>query len=160
MQKIQLPGGKYWEPEVSVKKVLAELKPINDSCESFLGLSDYLTTAIPNLQQMAHSDLVQVKNMKWLNELSHEEQMRVLDLVVKEKQNVAKEYKSEEERRKQIYQNMLQALKQKAQQEGDQLSQEHLITISHELHEVLVNIGTENITAAKRKGKKLTLEDK
>ena len=50
-----------------------------------------------------------------------------------------------------------EALKQKVQQERDQLSQEHLITTSHELQEVLFNIGTENITAAKRKARKLSL---
>ena len=77
-KKNQLPGGRYWEPEVSVKKVLAELKPSNDLCESILGVNDYLTTAIPNLHQMARPNFVQVKKnqtMKWLNEVTHEEQM-------------------------------------------------------------------------------------
>ena len=42
----QLPGGKYWDPaEPDVKRVLTELKPSNDLCESILGLNDYLTTA-------------------------------------------------------------------------------------------------------------------
>ena len=76
---MQLPGGKYWDPEPSVKKVLAELKPSNDLCESILGLNDYLTTAIPNLHQMAHSNLVQLKKnhtMKWLHDLSSEQQLK------------------------------------------------------------------------------------
>ena len=75
--KNQLPGGKYWDPEVCVRKVLAELKPSNDLCESILGLNDYLTTAIPNLHQMSRSNLVQVKKnqtMKWLHELPNEQQ--------------------------------------------------------------------------------------
>ena len=59
----QLPGGCYWEPEREVQDVLRELKPSNDVCESILGLNDYLTTAIPNLHQMARSNLVQVKKM-------------------------------------------------------------------------------------------------
>ena len=50
----QLPGGIYWEPELSVKEVLSELKPSNDLC---LGLNDYLTSAIPNLHQMARFNL-------------------------------------------------------------------------------------------------------
>ena len=58
----QLPGGKYWDPELAVKNVLTELKPSNDLCESILGLNDYLTTAIPNLCQTARSNLVEVKN--------------------------------------------------------------------------------------------------
>ena len=42
------------------KKVLSQLKPSN-VCESILGLNDYLMTAIPNLNEMALSTLVQVK---------------------------------------------------------------------------------------------------
>ena len=61
MQKNQLPSGQHWDPEVCVRKVLAELKPSNDLCESILGLNDYLTTTIPNLQQMRRSNLVQIK---------------------------------------------------------------------------------------------------
>ena len=49
----QLPGGKYWEPDQSVKTILKSLKPNNDVCESILGLNDYLSTAIPNMHQMS-----------------------------------------------------------------------------------------------------------
>ena len=63
----QLPGGKYWDPDVSIRKVLVELKPSNDLCESILGLNDYLTTSIPNLHQLGRSYLVQVK--KKINEM-------------------------------------------------------------------------------------------
>ena len=41
-----LPGGTYWSPEPELKKVLTELKPSNDLCESILGVNDYLSTAI------------------------------------------------------------------------------------------------------------------
>ena len=56
-----------WEPDEQVQDVLRELKPSNDACESILGLNDYLTTAIPNLHQMARSNLVQVKKTKHCN---------------------------------------------------------------------------------------------
>ena len=57
-----LPGGKYWDPaEPGVREVLSELTPSNDLCESILGLNDYLTNAIPNLHQVARSNLVQLK---------------------------------------------------------------------------------------------------
>ena len=84
--------------------------------------------------------------MKWLDELPREQQLRILDLAVKERQNVAKEHKNEEERSKQRRQNMLQAhlrreaLKRKAQEERDELSHEHLITSSQELQEMLCSI--------------------
>ena len=56
-----LPGGIYWEPDSEIKRVLSEVKPSNDFCESMLGLNDYLTTAIPNLHQVARSNLIEVK---------------------------------------------------------------------------------------------------
>ena len=62
--KNQLPGGIYWE--------LCDLKPNNDICESILGLNDYLTTAIPNMHQVARSNLVEVKKigtMRWYQNL-------------------------------------------------------------------------------------------
>ena len=98
----QLPGGRYWDPEPSVKDVLRQLKPSNDVCESILGLNDYLTTAIPNLHQMSCSNLVEVKKNKtlsWLCDLPEKEQLTVLDLAVKQRRCVLKEYKDEEEQR-------------------------------------------------------------
>ena len=63
----QLPGGCYWEPNEELQKILLEIKPSNDACESILGLNDYLTTAIPNLHQMARSNIIQAKKIKHLN---------------------------------------------------------------------------------------------
>ena len=58
----QLPGGEYWQPKsAAVKKILTKIRPSNDLCESILGLNDYLTTAIPNLAQVARSNLVEIK---------------------------------------------------------------------------------------------------
>jgi len=77
----QLPGGCYWDADPEVKDVLCQLKPSNDVCESILGLNDYLTTAIPNLNQMARSNLVQVKKnktLKWLSDLPKKDQCTVL----------------------------------------------------------------------------------
>lgn len=56
-----LPGGRYWEPDPAIEAVLRLVKPNNDLCESILGLNDYLSTAIPNLQQLSRSNLIQVK---------------------------------------------------------------------------------------------------
>ena len=60
----QLPGGLYWDADNNVKDILCQLKPSNDVCESILRLNDYLTTAIPNLHHMSHSNLVQIKRNK------------------------------------------------------------------------------------------------
>ena len=59
----QLPGGEYWDPKPAVRKVLMQLEPSNDFCESMLGLNDYLTTAIPNLTQASTSNLVLIKKI-------------------------------------------------------------------------------------------------
>ena len=86
-----LPAGKYWDPEPSVKEVLAGLKPSNDFCESILGLNDYLTTALPNLTQASRSNLVQVKKkhtMQWLDTLPEKDQVKVLNLAVQERPRV------------------------------------------------------------------------
>ena len=104
----QLPGGIYWEPEDSVKKILSELDPSNDLCESLLGLNDYLTTSILNLHQMSRSNLVEVKKNKtvhWLEDLPEEQQDQVINLAVVSKQQVQHEYrlekKTRDEKRKQ-----------------------------------------------------------
>ena len=65
----QLPGGCYWEPNEELQKILLEIKPSNDACESILGLNDYLTTAISNLHQRARSNHSNEKSktLKWLS---------------------------------------------------------------------------------------------
>ena len=87
----QLPGRKYWDPtEANIRHILRELKPSNDLCESILRLNDYFTKVILNLNQMACSNLVQVKNktVKWLHDLPEEEQLKVIDLAVEKREEV------------------------------------------------------------------------
>ena len=86
---------------------LRELKPSNDACKSILGLNDYLTTAIPNLHQMARSNLVQVKKtttLKWLSGLPPDDQSVVVDLAVKQRRLVSKD---EEKARTQLHQQKM-----------------------------------------------------
>lgn len=83
-----LPGGIYWNPDSGVKEILQELKPSNNLCESLLGLNDYLRKAIPNMQQVSRSNLIQVKKNKtvdWLHSLPSTKQERVVNLAVKRK---------------------------------------------------------------------------
>ena len=106
----QLPGGCYWEPDQQVQDILRELKPSNDICESILGLNDYLTTAIPNLHQMARSNLVQVKKnkmLKWLSNFPEDEQSAIVDLAVKQRRFVSKECRDEEKIRSQQHQQKM-----------------------------------------------------
>ena len=163
-----LPGGKYWNPDdPDVKKVLSELKPSNDFCESMLGLNDYLTTAIPNLHPMARSNLVELKknkSMRWLNELTDDQQGKVMDLAIESRQKVCKEYKDEEEerameRRKHMAQAHIrrEALKLKAHQERNALSQLHLITTSEELQQAISDIDNKSLSAAKKTAEKRSL---
>ena len=90
----QLPGGKYWEPEPAVEATLKKLKPNNDLC--ILGLNDYLTTAIPNLQQTVRSNVIQVKKnktMEWLYQLPHDQRKTIVELAIKREREVAKHLK-------------------------------------------------------------------
>lgn len=163
----QLPGGCYWEPDQQVQDILCELKPSNDVCESILGLNDYLTTAIPNLHQMARSNLVQVKKnktLKWLSDLPKDEQSAIVDLAVKQRRFVSKECQDEEKMRsQQRQQKMLKenakrvALEKKLHKEKEKLSQLHLITSSDELEEDLLAIDKEAISTSKKKKKKIEL---
>jgi len=82
----QLPGGLYWEAQAEVGQVLSLLKPSNDICESVLGLNNYLTTALPNLDQVSRSNLIQIKKNKtldWLDQLPSEKQDSIVNLAVK-----------------------------------------------------------------------------
>ena len=63
-----------------------------------LGLNDYLVTALPNMQQLTRSNLIEVKRnktMKWYAGLSQDEQEHIARLAVRERTNVAKQYKDE-----------------------------------------------------------------
>ena len=98
----QLPGGKYWEPEPDVERILKSLKPNNDVCESILGLNDYLSMVMPNLHQMSKSNLVQAKKnktMQWLNALPSDQQHNIVELARTSRAKVRKAYKSAEEDR-------------------------------------------------------------
>ena len=94
----QLPGGIYWNTEdPAVRKELTKIVPSNDLCESILGLNDYLTTMIPNLNQMSCSNLVEIKKnhtMQWLDELPNKEQRGVIKLAVECRQKVEEELNS------------------------------------------------------------------
>ena len=92
----QLPGGIYWNPENPIiKEQLKELKPSNDLCESILGLNDYLTTKIPNLNQRSISNLAEIKknhSIVWLNTLTNTEQVEMINLAAGLRQSVHKEF--------------------------------------------------------------------
>ena len=162
-----LPGGIYWNPEPAVRKVLTELKPSNDFCESILGLNDYLRTALPNLTQAARSNLVLVKKnhtIQWFDMLPEEQQVELLDFAAQERPKVAAEQKEFQEKiSKQRQLSMFQAnvrreaLKTKAQKERDELLEHHFITTSHELRQAMSDIEAENMSTQKKKTKKISL---
>lgn len=163
----QLPGGCYWEPDEKVKEILREVRPSNDVCESILGLNDYLTTAVPNLHQLAQSNLVQVKkngSLKWLSNLKEEDQSAVIDMAVRRRRLVNKECRDEENARaQQRKQKMLQenvkrvAQEKKLYEEKEKLLQAHLITSSNELIKELHAVDKELLSATKKKNKKVEI---
>ena len=156
----QLPGGKYWEPEPHVAKILKSLKPNNDVCESILGLNDYLSMVMPNLHQMSKSNLVQAKKnktMQWLDALPSDQQRSIVELARKSRVQVKKAYKSAEEDRRKFRQDKMirekhrrDALQKRAAEEKDRLSKVHLITTMDELRSMLSDIDEESISAVKK----------
>ena len=160
-----LPDGIYWES--SDPQILSEVKPSNDFCESFLGLNDYLTTALPNLHQVARSNLIQVKknqSLKWLNELPDHQQSGIIDLAVKRREavNLESRQRSEQiasQRKERMIQNHKhqEVLKSKTKLEQDRLSQIHLITSSKELQEAIEVIENKETTTTLKKQEIRTL---
>jgi hypothetical protein len=67
--KDQLPGGKYWDPPPNVAKILGEIEPSNDVCESILGLNDWLQTSMPSASQLTKRNIIEAKKTKQLNGL-------------------------------------------------------------------------------------------
>ena len=163
----QLPGGMYWEPEPKLKTVLQVLKPNNDLCESILGLNDHLTTAVPNMIQLTRSNLVEVKKNKtlqWFDQLPKAKKDIVVDMAVKRRVQVMKEYNEEkEQQKKQRMAKMLrekqrrEALKKQADVEIAKLSKLHMITCPDELNKALSDIDHSDISAAQKRSKKLSL---
>ena len=165
--KEQLPGGCYWDPDEAVKKILQNIKPSNDVCESILGHNDYLTTAVPNLHQITRSNLVQVKRnetLKWLSSLPDDEQSEIVDLAVKQRRFVTRECNEDIKSRAELrQQRMLQenakrlAKELKVREQREKLCQCHLITSSDELIEELLAIEKEATSVGQRKNKKVQL---
>ena len=165
--KNQMPGGKYWDPEPDVKKILKALKPNNDLCESILGLNDYLSIVMPNLHQMSKSNLVRAKKnktMKWLDTLPTEQQHAVVTLARENRQQVKQDYKRAEDDRLKFRQekmikekNRRDALLKRAAKEKERLAKMHVIMSEEELKSVLLEIDEESISTAKKSQKKRAL---
>ena len=164
----QLPGGKYWDPDnPNIRKQLAELKPSNDLCESILGLNDYLTTKIPNLNQTSISNLVEIKknhSIKWLNTLPDTEQERIINLAADLRESVHKEAlhrhkQVAEERQKKMIESHTrrEAMKMKADKETDELFKHHLVATSKELRQLMMEIDDQQVSMTKKKAQKLSL---
>ena len=95
-----LPGGIYWDPDSKTSKILQDIEPSNDLCESILGLNDYLTTSLPNLQQITKSILVEIKKngtMKWFSDLPSERQTFIIELAQRNRVQVRKAYNEEQQ---------------------------------------------------------------
>ena len=114
---------------------------INFQGVAFGNQTKRLRTAVPNLHQLARSNLVQVKknkSLKWLSNLKEEDQSAVIDLAVRRRRLVTKECRNEENARaQQRKQKMLQenakrvAQEKKLYEEKEKLQQDHLITSSN-----------------------------
>ena len=149
------------------KAILGELSPSNDLHESILGLNDYLTTAMPSMHQMTRSNLIEVKKNKtiqWINHLPEDQFKTVVNYAIQKRGQVRLEYREEEaarsnQRREQIVQakRRRDALQLRAEKERNKLSQLHLIASPEELTQALAKVDKNNVSASKKKAKKLDI---
>ena len=164
--KDQLPGGRYWDPEPETKEILSQLEPNNDLCESILGLNDYLFTAVPNMDQLTRSNMVQIKKnktMEWLDNLPNTEQEDIVRMAMKNKREVALSYKKHknevsQKRRDHLVQKHKEReqAKQKKEKEIEKLSKMQLINSVSELKNTLSYIDDNpDFSNSKKKTKKL-----
>ena len=153
-----LPGGVYYP---QIKEFLSQMKPSNDICESLLELNDYFSTALPNLHQVARSNLIELKknkSLKWFDDLPHNQQLSIIDLAIEKREAVKLDSKQRSEqimsqRKEKMIKNhqRQEEIKRKMKIEQNKLSQIHLITSSKELQEAVKVIESREITATKKK---------
>ena len=163
----QLPGGIYWDPQPHIKTILSEIDPSNDICESILGLNDYLSTTLPNIQQQTRSNLTQIKKnktMEWLHSLPQQRQDKVLDVAYPQRHDAMKQRQIEEKKRCELRkEKMLQehtkllADKQKKEETLIALSKIDLITTSEGLYSAIESIDDEDISVTTKNTKKTKL---
>ena len=120
--------------------------------------------AIPNLHQMAKSNLIQVKKnktIKWLTSQTPDEQHNIVELARKSRNEVREDYKHAAEDRQKLRQEKMikekarrDALQRRAAEEKAKLSTVYVITSIEELKCALANIDDENISATKKNQKK------
>ena len=126
-----------------------------------------MTTSIPNLHQLSRSNLILVKKNKtiqWFQQLPKEQQHSIVELAIKRKAEVAKQYKEEEamrsvQRHQKMFHDKCQhdALKQRAKEERERLSNLHLLTSTEELKEALSENDSQSVSLRKKCEKKRAL---
>ena len=156
-KKDQLPGGKYWAPDNSIREILKQLKPHNDICESLLGLNDWITSPLVNAKQHTKSALIEGKcnkTMAWLETVDKLKD-RVIDLTVSERRAVQKRNQEMEKdlevERKRIerHKNNLEKAKQKevrAKYAMERLENTPLINSEEELEKAFQDIEEKQVT--------------
>ncbi len=148
----QLPGGRYWNPDdAETIDALKHLEPSNDLCESMLGLNDYLCTALPNMQQLTRSNLVEIKKnhtMTRFNSLPPEKQEFMVNLAIKNRKEVKDQYKQDQHKQEERRQENIVKQKEerdnkkkKVAMEKEKLSKLYLVTSVSGFDQVLASIG-------------------
>ena len=108
--KDQLPGGKYWDPPPNIDKILGQIEPSNDVCESILGLNDWLQTSMPSASQLTKRNIIEAKKNKtfeWLDALPAEKQNDAIKMAACQRNEVRLLDSQEAFKRKQLRQSII-----------------------------------------------------
>ena len=159
--KDQLPGGRYWDPPSHISKILEQIEPSNDICESILGLNDWLQTAMPSASQLTKSNMIEAKKnktMEWLNTLSTQRQEMTVAKAESLRNSVRE---TEREKQSKIKEAQLTAMKQELDKKKlnamvvDEMKHTLVIESSNQFQLMTQAIQSDNTLNQKQRDEKL-----
>ena len=121
----QLPGGKYYTPNESLKKIAANVPKTNKISEADFAILDLLMQKKPNATINALDALImwsQNKTLKWLDSIPAKEKSKLLESARKGAKVMAKKFK---ERKEELIREKSDLLHKKLQEKANKEAKEN-----------------------------------
>ena len=141
--KDYLPGGRYHNPNPSVRSVLSKLQPHNNRSESVFGCNDWLSKILPNMAQSTHSTMIEFSlnnTMKWLKEQGETQKQALLTLAQEKRRAVLCESSERKLKQRSKATELAHAKIKEKEKIKQAIQSHHLITSVAELDALVANI--------------------